>query len=468
MGYKFNYEQLKGFFPPVVEEESRADFHSRCVSCNIPLGPGEGHCIPILQEPRMWHYSEEHFYASSCEVRGLPNTQFACDTCRRLLADPDSRDWSRLGVFFPCIPVLNYIAYVLQSLRSSPKEERMKTVDQILLDLEKYPDLTPERRAAAPFLDCFELYPRRRCNSQLPPEFTQVHVHNAPPAVSINGRSYRIIDSTTADDTLTKEPDSVLKISLYKPRSDDTDTTVLWRIRRSTGLYLACAAAVWPQDAGHKELYKAYLAVMRSTLFISRGLADEDVVRAPAVTKQFLKPQKELEASPPVETASPNCGSAQLKPPAPQTSYALVGHSTSQESQASGTTDSGFWSDDQPAPPISPVVAIMPMDRSKTISNDEDSSLGTFLVLEYVSTSGRSKGFCRKLLVPHYTDYEAMIAHCKHKISALKDVPNNKLALRSRNLPGHEREMVEIDKDSYTKAILHLNNVEVFVLEDDG
>ncbi|VDC02893.1 unnamed protein product [Peniophora sp. CBMAI 1063] len=106
---------------------------------------------------------------------------------------------------------------------------------------------------------------------------------------------------------------------------------------------------------------------------------------------------------------------------------------------------------------------------SKTVdTDDEDTSLGAWIVLEYVPTSGRSRGTPRRLLVPRFTDYDAMLAHAQGKISALGDVPVHKLALRSRSLPGHEREVVEIGEDAYTKAIAWVENIEVFVLEDDA
>ncbi|VDC07045.1 unnamed protein product [Peniophora sp. CBMAI 1063] len=294
----FAYDELKGFFPPTAEAQIRDDFKSRCVLCTTSLSPDQGICVPILRDVQAWNICERALYTDSCEVRGPLNGLLSCDDCCKFLADSEDGDAERLAILIPCLPLLVYVNRVLNGLRDKPMEGRLQTFDQILEDLEKDPGSTTERRAASPFLHCFQIQPLDNLTPRYPQETSRILLRDAPPSCIINGKSYRIIDTATvdpSDDARLQARTQEISISDSAPVDGDTEVN-LWRIpRRSAGLFMGVAEQVSPLPSGDSELYK-YLKSVQALSWYRRSLRTEEIPRHASVRAQFERLELEIES----------------------------------------------------------------------------------------------------------------------------------------------------------------------------
>lgn len=147
---------------------------------------------------------------------------------------------------------------------------------------------TPERRAAAPFLNCFQLQPLREPKPTFPDAFLRVLLYDPPPVTIINNNTYRIIDTALVDTSDTGRLSKTMEIPIYDPvRGSDTFT--LWRIRRSPGFFMACAAVMVPGDVGNLKLCDSFWRVYRKTNIICRGLTYEDIPLQSHIMNQFYQ-----------------------------------------------------------------------------------------------------------------------------------------------------------------------------------
>ncbi|VDB85869.1 unnamed protein product [Peniophora sp. CBMAI 1063] len=236
----------------------------------------------------MWLCCEERWLTTSCDVRGASNGLLVCESCRTYLADSDLRKFSRLVIFVPCRPLLTYVEHVLERLcDEKDKAGRMRTVDEILHDLENDQTSTPERRVASPFLHCLELASLHNDHPQ--GRRSQIPVYTRPPSITSNGQSYHIIDVSNPD----TDSKAHMDISLFAPMVDDN--TVLWRIRRSAGLFLGCVDFLCPTAAGNRDLQRAYRRVLASASAKRRGLGWLDLAHDEAISEQIWNALEDVE-----------------------------------------------------------------------------------------------------------------------------------------------------------------------------
>ncbi|VDC07036.1 unnamed protein product [Peniophora sp. CBMAI 1063] len=282
----FEYNDLTHFFPSTTQAQIRDDFKSRCVLCTTRLGPNEGIYVPVLRDPRMWGVCVNYLLARTCDVQGASNGILSCDMCCKFLATPDGDDLEQLSILVPCVPILVYVDNILRSLRDKPLESRQQTFDEILEDLEKDQSSTPERRAAAPFLHCFQIHPIDHLDPGYSQEFALISLHGPPPVSIINDKSYRFIDPAVdgPSNSNDEHPTETLKISIY----GHDNVVNLWRIpRRSAGSFMARAASEYPYPLGDPELYKYMSSTSGLSYYRNRGLRPEDVPKLPSVREQF-------------------------------------------------------------------------------------------------------------------------------------------------------------------------------------
>ncbi|KZV60605.1 hypothetical protein PENSPDRAFT_671560 [Peniophora sp. CONT] len=319
----FNYQNLPTFFKKKVQPLIRAECKSSCVLCHKPLGPDEGVCVPILQDMRMKLRTSALLYAKEgdCDMKAISNGDLACSTCLKFLADPDSRDYERMSVLIPCQQILDYLASVFPTLPSKDLATRMQTVDQLLEDLENYPSSSPERRAAAPFLHCYQLQPVRELIPRYPKEFSNVVLYDPPACTVIDGRSYRIFDTAKIDTSV--PADKRLSNSIVLPLYEQTasDVVTLWHLpRRSAGCSMGCAATLAiVQEVGDTKLCRTFWLVFFLSTLSGRGVTPAELNPAfDLYTPESLatRPVDIFFPLPPsLELASSSQGSSSVNPP---------------------------------------------------------------------------------------------------------------------------------------------------------
>ncbi|KZV61286.1 hypothetical protein PENSPDRAFT_759532 [Peniophora sp. CONT] len=190
-------------------------------------------------------------------MKAATNGLLSCEACCKFLASPDGHNDERLSVLIPCLPILNYVNHVIRNVLGEDVDSLRQTVDQILDDLAKDPSLTPERRAAAPFLHCYQLQPTSRRGGTLPKEFLRVSLYDPPASTVINGRSYRILDPASTNERLSRTMD----LPVYEQTSSHT-TVTLWCIRqRPVGYFTGCVASLGLPEIGDLQLRKTFLSI---------------------------------------------------------------------------------------------------------------------------------------------------------------------------------------------------------------
>ncbi|VDC07046.1 unnamed protein product [Peniophora sp. CBMAI 1063] len=234
--------------------------------------------------------------ASQCDMRDASNGLLGCDACCKFLATPDGGAYERMAVLIPCRPILEYIHAVFRDIQGKEPSVRTQTIDQMLEDLEKDPNSTPERRAAAPFLHCYQLQQVYGGTSYGPPiesfpeAFSKISLYDPPVRTAINNKSYRIIDAAAAgsesndpeSDNLDDSSDELRlsttteTISIYETNTGDVVN--LWRFRgRSAGCFIGCGLRVFPAEAGDEKLFELLMSIWRLSGTHGRGLSRREI-----------------------------------------------------------------------------------------------------------------------------------------------------------------------------------------------
>ncbi|KZV68867.1 hypothetical protein PENSPDRAFT_652876 [Peniophora sp. CONT] len=254
-----SYKQLEPFFDEPARLQIRNDFSSKCVLCKEHLKPGEGHCVPLLNAHKTYLKCLKGFYTKLSMPRDARNGLYACQLCAHnwLMGTDDKRG---LAAFIPCEPLMVYALHALNLASDVDEASRSQTLDELFYDLANDPDATPERRKAAPFLYCYQLFPVRAKPSTSNLDSPVLSVHPSPLTYikegdSVDGsrsgsddaqpvkglNTYCIIEHDSNTGTATSK-----RMSLYRQLvcEDNDAVTTLWRLpMRAPGLFFGYADA---------------------------------------------------------------------------------------------------------------------------------------------------------------------------------------------------------------------------------
>lgn len=203
----FGYQELESFFDEATRTKIASDADQCCYLCKNYVEMKDAHFIPIINDYRTVRYLDfcsllaylfiafaqlsactHGMYTHALDPHDAANGLYcerwhlqavrvltpcpACLPCFYIFISTD--DVARKIVLVPCIPLLKYALHAIQLAKD--EASRSQTLDavrtfwdrtmsttltlpQILEDLEQYPTASDERRAAAPFLHCFQLHP---------------------------------------------------------------------------------------------------------------------------------------------------------------------------------------------------------------------------------------------------------------------------------------------------------------------
>lgn len=345
------FDELEDYFDDAARMKIRLDFDCKCVLCKTELTVDEGHFIPLLRNRSMvsisyiirlvdyitpCHSTESVFKDSTrgCSRPMMPRTDYtvsilspnevciltslACQTCAHKWMMTTDGDESPLATLVPCKPLMLYVLGVLRSAKDEASS--LQTLDevrastwalticrciyppqQILEDLERDPQSTPERLRASPFLYCYQLHPVLKPSETIPASTTllvqpssSVHlIYDDPGRPEDQGSrttQYCIIehDKGPAPIDIPSRP-----VPLYGQGNEDAVT--LWRIpMRSPGLLVVYAGRLVFERTCNPELYELFVELCirlgcRRMLLPGYVMADapdeDDVFRKPNTCK---------------------------------------------------------------------------------------------------------------------------------------------------------------------------------------
>ncbi|KZV62319.1 hypothetical protein PENSPDRAFT_758803 [Peniophora sp. CONT] len=282
------------YFDPEERLKIEADFACTCALCKVALAAGEGYFIPLMADYSMFNKAVYGIFHKMFKPFEAPNGLYACHPCGRKWLEPreDGFPWAVLVI---CIPLMIYVCNVIYF--AEDEATRGQTLDEILEDLKERPDLTDERRNAAPFLHCYQLLPVLAPEEFIPPPpILDVHPTPSTPVIYKRGSTtthYRILEHNGG--SVPSDTPSV-HVPLYGQY--EGGEIMLWRIpMRSHGLMVGYAQRLFFEDVYSSKVFDVFSRFLKMMLHNRRLPTGYRMPGAPSVYDVFSPPLTSSEAS---------------------------------------------------------------------------------------------------------------------------------------------------------------------------
>ncbi|KZV67464.1 hypothetical protein PENSPDRAFT_688087 [Peniophora sp. CONT] len=254
---RYSYEELEAFFDERARTKAAADFDYCCFLCRNSVELEEAHFIPIINDYRTFSACSHGLYTHELDPYDAANCLYSCRSCFYLFITTD--DVLRKVVLMPCVPLMRYALHVIR--HATDVASRSQTLDMIFEDLEHDKISSPHRIRAAPFLHCFQLYPRRAYPESGEPRFdsTELLVLSSPSTYIDDGEGsdatrYCILERDSKPESV-QSPSR--RVTFYDQEADGSVT--LWRIpNRSPGALLGNADTAWVAKAANPTVFNVF------------------------------------------------------------------------------------------------------------------------------------------------------------------------------------------------------------------